>query len=383
MKKYGRGFVWTKEQEKFLIDNYSSENKELLIARLNRSWHSIKNKARKLNIKINTENRAYNKPWSAQDEQYLKENYEFGDLDQIAKKLNRTRKAVTERAKILKITRDIEIVRKQSQIYEVNEDFFKTWSHEMAFILGLICSDGHVSQKHDGNRVGITLHKDDRYLIQDIYNAMESTHKVYRTKNVAILNIENKHIYSDLIKLGIQPAKSKTIGNIKVPKEFIASFILGTLDGDGSVDSKRKRAKIVTASKEFADCLSNMLSEIDVEHKVYNEGYKHKDEKHDFYVVRILRRAAIKKLYNQMYANSSLFLKRKKRAFEKMGINNKDFDSLYSCNLKPIIGEHKDTGVIIKFNSVKEAIDAGACNKRIYKAFKNDKHHKGYYWSYA
>src|SRR6185312_5355066 len=32
------------------------------------------------------------------------------------------------------------------RIHKVNEDFFKTWSHEMAWVLGLFITDGHVSK---------------------------------------------------------------------------------------------------------------------------------------------------------------------------------------------------------------------------------------------
>ena len=30
---------------------------------------------------------------------------------------------------------------------KVNEDYFKTWSHEMAWVLGLFVTDGHVNKK--------------------------------------------------------------------------------------------------------------------------------------------------------------------------------------------------------------------------------------------
>ena len=32
------------------------------------------------------------------------------------------------------------------RIHQVNEDFFKTWSHEMAWVLGLFITDGHVNK---------------------------------------------------------------------------------------------------------------------------------------------------------------------------------------------------------------------------------------------
>ena len=33
------------------------------------------------------------------------------------------------------------------RIYELNEDYFETWSHEMAYILGFISADGSINKQ--------------------------------------------------------------------------------------------------------------------------------------------------------------------------------------------------------------------------------------------
>lgn len=383
MKKHGRGFIWADEEIGYLKSNYSTKSKEDLIKYFNKSWNAITKKASKLKLKRDITKQIYNRGWTNEEEQYLTDNYEFGDLNKISKKLNRTRKAIAERAKLLKLRRDSEIVREQCKKYAVNEGFFKIWSKNMSYILGLICADGNVTQRCDGNRLSICLHKDDSYLIEDIYKAMSSSHRVYYSKNIAKLNIENKVLYNDLLKLGITPAKSKTIGKVNVPEEYISDFIRGVLDGDGSVDSKRKRAKIVTASNDFAKCLSGMLDKINVEHKLYNEGYIYNKEKTDFYVIKILKRVAVKRLYNLMYKNAKLFLTRKKKAFVDMGVLEEDFEVKCKSRFRKVIAENIESDEIIVFKSLKEAEKNGFARTHIHSVIKGKyRQYRGYIWRY-
>jgi len=376
MKKQGRGYIWTEEEESYLIQNYSSDKLDHLTEYFSRSKQAIFKKAQKLGLKIDRAKADYNRYWSKKETEYLTNNYEFGDIDEIAKTLNRTRKAITERAKLLKLRRDEEIVRKISQKYSVNEDFFATWSSDMAYILGLICADGNISSS--SNSISIVLHKNDSYLISEVYEAMNSTHKVRFNANMAIFNINNMILYKDLLKLGVTPNKSKTLKCPNVPQDFIPDFFRGVMDGDGSVDSKNKRLKVVSASKDFIYGLGNLLDKINIGHKIYNEPYTYNGTKTDFYTIRVIRRKDVKSIYNMMYKDTDLYLTRKKQSFEHMGIKSKDFIIKCKVSMRPIVGiSGKKT---ISFGSVKEARIGGF--PRIFSALKSGKAYKGYTWRY-
>ncbi len=60
--------------------------------------------------------------------------------------------------------------------YKVNEDFFKTWSHDMAYVLGLWFTDGYICNARKRYIFGITLHKNDEYLLQEILKRMCSNY---------------------------------------------------------------------------------------------------------------------------------------------------------------------------------------------------------------
>src|ERR1035437_1382310 len=56
--------------------------------------------------------------------------------------------------------------------YKVNDNYFKKWSHDMAYIFGLWFADGHITKIKQRNSdysyiFCINLYKDDKYLLED------------------------------------------------------------------------------------------------------------------------------------------------------------------------------------------------------------------------
>lgn len=97
------------------------------------------------------------------------------------------------------------------RIHKVNEDFFKTWSHEMAWVLGLFLTDGHVNKKVHS----VNLSQKDETLLKKVSNLMEAESGIIRpcgTRKVPMLTINSKIIKEDLKQLGITPNKSSTVG---------------------------------------------------------------------------------------------------------------------------------------------------------------------------
>ena len=124
---------------------------------------------------------------------------------------------------------------------KANSNFFKNWSSNMAYILGFIVTDGCLVEHENGyNTLNIT--NKNREILKDILRVMDSGHKIsikHRggVPNLAYFQIQirDRYIYSDLLKLGLTPRKSKTVRMPDVPYEFIGDFIRGCFDGDGSV----------------------------------------------------------------------------------------------------------------------------------------------------
>lgn len=146
----------------------------------------------------------------------------------------------------------------------IPEDFFSNWSDELAWLLGLIWSDGHLL----GNNIEIC--SKDLQLIDLILALVEGSR--YGLKN------QGRHIKATLWSipfirflrsLGLTPRKSLTIIWPNIPEAYTGAFMRGLIDGDGSVflTCSRPSQKVadlhvqfVTASPFLKDGVSQWLS---------------------------------------------------------------------------------------------------------------------------
>lgn len=55
-----------------------------------------------------------------------------------------------------------------------------------------------------------------------------------KEKKYLYLEFKDKGFYQFLLRLGITPAKSKTIQSVDIPDQFFADFLRGVFDGDGT-----------------------------------------------------------------------------------------------------------------------------------------------------
>ena len=215
----------------------------------------------------------------------------------------------------------------------LNQDFFKTWSSDMAYVLGFFAADGNMSRNKKGGcyiDFGIT----DFELLNDIRKTLNSNNKISARdrgltwKTLYRLQIGSKIMYNDLIMLGFTPHKSLTIKFPPVPKEYLADFVRGYFDGDGCVhfgrywrkDRQQWKLQLSTCftsgSKEFLGDLWENLRPIvkggHISRKM--RGYELVFGQHDSVA-----------LFHFMYDNSSeLFLRRKYEkflfAFKELGV---------------------------------------------------------------
>lgn len=127
------------------------------------------------------------------------------------------------------------------RVFSVNSDYFKTWSHNMAYILGYIATDGCVN----GERaLKFGLQTLDVSLLEKIKKEMNFTGNIYERKILVkgkeyfsnYMSIYDREICKDLKNLGIISNKSLVLGRFDfIPEEYEMSFLLGVFDGDGSI----------------------------------------------------------------------------------------------------------------------------------------------------
>ncbi len=146
---------------------------------------------------------------------------------------------------------------------EYNEKFFASWSQEMAYVLGILYTDGCLSMSiHHGKKVTrrtpiISLAQKERELVGKVLVLIDCDAKIHYRKRrvygervcgaVYYFSLACSAIYPDLVRLGLKPAKSLDIKFPQIPPQSVRHFIRGCWDGDGSVYFTRHK-NYVTAS---------------------------------------------------------------------------------------------------------------------------------------
>lgn len=190
---------------------------------------------------------------------------------------------------------------KRFRTHSVNQNYFKVWSPEMAYILGFTAADGCIRvntepvYKENGSIVSyrgiyqVTWSATDYDVLEFIKKELDASYEIRErpvkyyekygytdVKPQWYITINSKEMVSDLALLGILPSKSKTIEFISYPKEYMQHFIRGVFDGDGcwALDiahtRPHPRAFITSGSKSFLDGIGDFLrKELGIIPKIY------------------------------------------------------------------------------------------------------------------
>lgn len=157
--------------------------------------------------------------------------------------------------------------------YHYNTDFFKVWSPEMAWVLGLMFSDGCVSRTNK-NSWSCTLHSIDDTMLLNVAQIIGTDAPLFKskTKSTFSLSVGNTLAGNDLIALGCTPKKSRTMKFPDVPTKYASHFVRGLWDGDGCIFERTRKRKgrtkayheitlsYVSGSKEFVKTLAAVIS---------------------------------------------------------------------------------------------------------------------------
>ena len=234
--------------------------------------------------------------------------------------------------------------------YNVDDYYFSTIdSHNKAYLLGVWYSDGYlVIEGGKTKRIGLEV-KDTDWLI-DIGKELKSEAPLYKTEkeNLKRLKITSPKMYDDLIKLGCLEHKTFLLDfpkNNQVPFEFLNSFILGILDGDGSIiiTTPRKPTRQpdvqinITGTKQVLEGIQQYLK---VPHLKLQQRWPERNN-NNYYLI-ISGRIQVISILNLLYKDAPNFcLKRKKEIYERI-IND---SRIKSKDLMLIPANPNDNGV--------------------------------------
>jgi len=249
-------------------------------------------------------NERHNKDWTHDENQFLIDNSCSHSIKQLSKMLGRKEKAIKKRI----YNFHLDYIGKR-EVRHVDENFFKTWNEDMAYVLGYWFADGCIGVWGGGYRFTIT--SNDLEHLKKIQNIMGSNHKLKprRDDKSHTLTIGCKEIYNDIIKLGGCERKSLVAEFPDVPEEYLRHFIRGNFDGDGSIyfrtNSDEPRISFV-GSESFIKTLNNKLPYHSKIEKVHENTHN----------IRFICEYA-QDILKLMYEDCNIYLERKYKLYKK------------------------------------------------------------------
>lgn len=216
----------------------------------------------------------------------------------------------SEAAKITNVNR---------KILHCNEDYFKTQTSNMVYILGFLAADGSVGK--NSNVLKITLAEKDSELLEKIKQEFEFTGEIkHKTTSkgfdIAVLDMTCAEYKKDLAKYNIIPQKTFTFSiPDNIEKQYMIDFIRGYWDGDGTICTAGKsaiRSSVCSARKET---IEQILEFLEKEYDIPKVSIQIKPGLNPLYYIQYSNTSTRKLCDAFYYSDNVLCLERKKKKF--------------------------------------------------------------------
>ena len=221
----------------------------------------------------------------------------------------------------LRTANEATVISNQNRQKTKKEDYFSHQSHNMAWILGFIASDGTISKKR--NTINIGLSAIDIEILEKIKKEINIGNEIttYTTSDgfqCASLAWTCEQHKKDLAQYNIIPQKTfKLHPPYQLDKKYWIDYIRGYFDGDGCINYLKngsKRWQICSATPEILQWIIDYLFENFDIPKVNIQVSKRKNLLYYFqYSTK-----STEKIYKILYTPNSLYLARKKEKFDNM-----------------------------------------------------------------
>lgn len=281
----------------YIRENYIQKSASQIAYELNTNT----SKVQRLMIKFGLNREEYKR-------NYIKENYGKLSAEEIAFHFGCSKNCVMAWASRLNIKSFVPI--------QKNVNFFKSWSSNMAYVLGFTIADGYISRLNNKSGLSLTynINTKDIFILEYIrdnispYSIIKSnkrydkrTDKYY---NKSLLEVHSKEIVLSLYDLGLESPKTGKEVLPNIPEEFKHDFLCGYHDGDGYLRQRTENGTYF----EFTCMNQKFLQDINL--KICNNiGVVQPDR--GWYKLLIKTKQVCQELDNKMIQNRDFYLKRK------------------------------------------------------------------------
>ena len=213
------------------------------------------------------------------------------------------------------LTRDYVLPRRSKSKYSLNERYFQNIdTGNKAYWLGFIAADGCVSNKKGKRLLYIELSEKDRCHLDAFKKEIEFEGPIYemkargRSKPSCKIQVSSSRMALDLVELGIVPNKTHTLKAPNIDPKLYHHWIRGFFDGDGSValcKDGNLRGEFFGTKEVIEFIVKYIPGTNTVSKKAKSEGYYHS----------FGGNGISSKIYDYLYKDSEICLRRKKNKF--------------------------------------------------------------------
>jgi len=213
-----------------------------------------------------------------------------------------------------------------------NENYFDNIdSEDKAYFLGWLMADGNISIYNNQYFLKIHISEQDRDISDCFMEKIQSKNKIriesMEDKKYISISLSSKHMCQSLMSYGIVPRKTgfEDIPN-NINKNMISHFIRGYFDGDGITCIKKNKRSGFISSKVLLDKIQSILN-------INKKEFHPSNTKNENIFYFLIGKDESRKLYDYMYNNATIWMKRKR---ERMDI---------ICGNTEITDDTKETSV--------------------------------------
>ena len=208
-----------------------------------------------------------------------------------------------------------------------------SWTPNLAYAIGLLTTDGCLST----DKRHIIMRSSEPELLKTFKQCLNIDNKIGTTKNGNIISYRvqfgSVQFYNWLIKIGLFPAKTYTIGEINVPDKYFKDFLKGHLDGDGNISTYQDKyntfknpkyiyirlwVRFISASKKHMLWLQDsMKRNLDVVGSIHEAKPANPEKQVSIWVLKFGKKESNKLLSQLYYQNNLPSLARKRKIAEK------------------------------------------------------------------
>lgn len=202
--------------------------------------------------------------------------------------------------------------------YPLNEDFFFSQTADMAYVLGILASDGTV--RKNSNEVKLTLAAVDEDYLKHLQKLVGGTPVKKYTDGKGYENVTwtftSKRVKDELATYHIVPNKTFTLKfPLKLERKYWIDFIRGYFDGDGCISTAGSSAIRWQLCSKTKDVLEHIIDFFYEEYQIPKVSiYRRQDRLYYFQYPS----TSTRKIYDFLYTDGGLYLPRKKEKFQSL-----------------------------------------------------------------